>query len=465
MPRPLAVSETVAAVHYHSSGRVAVLGPPDRLDRARLLSWPEPLQPTFFAKPVELKGYLGNFEIEGELFDLVVDLFPEPLLKQEVPPFGYFPLGDDPSKLRERLPELAEWVGTFEKPKYFHYDPDRCAHGYGNFRGCERCLEVCAAEAISPVGTKIEIHPYLCQGCGDCVSACPTGAIEFRPPPSFCELLETVREKVIFGKPLFFHLPEAELEEPLKEAIAIEPLGRMGPEIWLSALTLGASAVVLVRSEGVLQHTFEHLSKEMAWVNALLEGLGYGRRIFWLGEGKLWPDRPLVREPARFAPLGDKREQLWLALDYLLLEAPEGALEVPLPEGAPLGTVEIDPRRCTLCMACVSICPSGALQAGGPSPEIRLVERDCLQCRLCERGCPEAAVRLRPRLLTDLEKLKKPRHLVADEPLRCLGCGKIFANRRLIEALLARVGSHPMFQGQRRRRLFLCETCRLKEMI
>jgi electron transfer flavoprotein alpha subunit len=43
--------------------------------------------------------------------------------------------------------------------------------------GCERCVAVCPAEAITMVNGLAVIDPELCTGCEACVSACPAGVI------------------------------------------------------------------------------------------------------------------------------------------------------------------------------------------------------------------------------------------------------------------------------------------------
>ena len=56
-----------------------------------------------------------------------------------------------------------------------------------NCKGCERCLTMCAQEAISmhPLKPETEskqmvaaINPGKCVGCGECILTCPTGAIQ-----------------------------------------------------------------------------------------------------------------------------------------------------------------------------------------------------------------------------------------------------------------------------------------------
>jgi MinD superfamily P-loop ATPase len=53
-------------------------------------------------------------------------------------------------------------------------DPERCTD-------CGRCFEVCRFEAVRPPQSETDSYealPLLCEGCGACVVACPSGAIQ-----------------------------------------------------------------------------------------------------------------------------------------------------------------------------------------------------------------------------------------------------------------------------------------------
>lgn len=65
--------------------------------------------------------------------------------------------------------------------------------------GCGRCLQVCAANAISldakATNNKITIDRNLCTNCGKCIEVCYTGALDFFGKyTTLEELLETVKK-------------------------------------------------------------------------------------------------------------------------------------------------------------------------------------------------------------------------------------------------------------------------------
>jgi ferredoxin len=127
--------------------------------------------------------------------------------------------------------------------------------------------------------------------------------------------------------------------------------------------------------------------------------------------------------PANFRPVGKKRDVLRFALGELHRAAAATVDIIALSEGAPLGAVEIDVGGCTLCLSCVSACPTGALRDGPERPMLRFVEGACVQCGLCQATCPEKVITLKPQI--DFRAARAPaRILKEEEPFCCISCGK-----------------------------------------
>jgi ferredoxin len=143
--------------------------------------------------------------------------------------------------------------------------------------------------------------------------------------------------------------------------------------------------------------------------------------------------------------------------------APAPADVIALPAGAPFGAVEIDVRGCTLCLACVSACPTGALSDDPDRPMLRFAEDACVQCGLCKATCPEKVISLIPRI--DFRAATAAaRVLKEEEPFPCVRCGKPFGVRSTIERVVAKLeGKHWMFQGSASRLdvIKMCEDCRV----
>jgi ferredoxin len=176
------------------------------------------------------------------------------------------------------------------------------------------------------------------------------------------------------------------------------------------------------------------------------------------------PPTQTAARPATFAPAGAKRELLTLALRELARVAPTPVEAIPLPQRAPFGRVNVDVAGCTLCLACVSACPTSALTAAEDRPLLRFDESLCVQCGLCQATCPEKVISLEPRLSFKAFD-DGPVILKEEEPYLCIACGKAFGVKSTVERVIAKLeGKHWMFTGENAARLDLvkmCDTCRV----
>jgi diguanylate cyclase (GGDEF)-like protein len=50
----------------------------------------------------------------------------------------------------------------------------------------------------------------------------------------------------------------------------------------------------------------------------------------------------------------------------------------------------IDPASCVACLACVRVCPTGAVEV--QDPLVRIVDESCIRCGLCLPACPHGAI-------------------------------------------------------------------------
>ena len=172
--------------------------------------------------------------------------------------------------------------------------------------------------------------------------------------------------------------------------------------------------------------------------------------------------------PAKFLPIGAKRPVFETALQELRAAAPQPAEQIALPPGAPFGAVEIDVQGCTLCLACVSACPTHALTDGVDRPALAFDEALCIQCGLCKATCPEKVIHLEPRI-DFAARLAPKRVLKEEEPFHCISCGKPFGTKSTIEKIKSTLeDKHWMFAGENRSRIdlvMMCEDCRVLHVI
>jgi ferredoxin len=246
----------------------------------------------------------------------------------------------------------------------------------------------------------------------------------------------------------------------------------VGLEALAAAFAYGAVAMrFLLRAKA--RHDITGLARTLALAEPILSGLGFGTgRVATietddpdaLGEALRTIDAAeSTPRPASFVATGPKRDVMRLALRELQRAAPAPVDLVELPAGAPFGAVTINSEGCTLCLACVSACPTSALRDNPERPMLRFVEDACVQCGLCKATCPEKVITLKPQLdfraaTADARVLKQ------EDPFLCVRCGKPFGVKSTIERIAAKLeGKHWMFQNsaQRLEVIKMCEDCRV----
>ncbi|CAJ0855169.1 Ferredoxin-type protein NapF [Ralstonia mannitolilytica] len=442
-------------------------------------------------------------------FDLVFDLNDAPAFTQHQPPQGYFHAGADAGKQLSASLALLQMVGEFEKPKFFQYKESICAHGRNGQVGCDACVQVCSASAISSQWKdgrgSVQVTPNLCVGCGACTTACPTGAMTYAYPsaPYHGRKLKTLLNTYASagGRDAVVLLHNGERGRALVEQVGraarigkaqglpvnVLPVevfhaASTGLELWFTALAYGAARIIILLTEDDAPQYRAMLAEQAAVAQAVLQGLGEpadGSPVVLIDvadaaalDARLnaadvsGPLRGFRRDmpAATFAVAAAKRETLDFALDHLARHAKATEAIIPLPAGAPFGAVTVDRESCTLCMACVGACPSQALRDTAERPVLAMIERNCVQCGLCETTCPEDAIALVPRLNLTAQA-REAVTLNETQPFHCIRCSKPFGTAQMVATMLAKLGAHPAFSGAAAERLKMCGDCRVIDMM
>ena len=425
-------------------------------------------------------------------FDLVLDLSQKPFFGMHEPPQGYFAPGRDPIEQAQAARELTGLVGEFEKPRYFAYRESLCAHSRAEITGCTQCMDVCSTGAITANGEHVKVEPHLCMGCGGCTSVCPSGALTYAYPRmadlgTRVKTLLTVyrsaggREACLLmhgggGRELIAKLGRRGRGLPARVIpLEMHHIGSLGIDAMLGAIAYGA-AQVMVLSDGTEAPTYvAALKAQFGHAQRILSALGYGACHFDLIEARdsvaldtaVWnlPPAPTAPEAAVFNWSNDKRTTLDFIFDHLLRNAPVAQDVIALAAGASYGQVVVNDQACTMCMACVGACPEGARLGGRERPQLKFIEHNCVQCELCVKTCPEDAIQLVPRLLLTPEA-KREVVLKEAEAFACIRCGKPFATRQVIDTMVGRLSSHPMFVERGAiDRLRMCADCRVIDLM
>ncbi len=378
----------------------------------------------------------------------------------------------------------ADLVGTFEKTLHIAVEPTLCAHSRARQTGCMRCLDLCPTGAITPGEEAVEIDPMICAGCGACSAVCPSGAVEF-DAPTVADVFAGLRTLATAFAQAGGKAPRLLIHDDShgREMIALAArFGRGLPASVLpfelpsvaafghaeaaAALALGFARVDILLSPKTER---EGLEREVALASALLQGLDRGGDLVGLIDVSdpdaltdvLYASQPTTTPVSPILPLGRRRDITRLSASAL---APAGdPSAIPLPQGAPYGAVLVNTEACTLCLSCVGLCPSGALDDNPDKPELRFKEDACLQCGICATICPEKAITLEPRLdLSDAALSLRVLH--EEEPFSCIECGTLFGVKSTIERITAKLeGQHALFTNSDNVRLIqMCDDCRVR---
>jgi ferredoxin len=395
-----------------------------------------------------------------------------------------------PAAVLQAVDKARDLVGIFEKPKYVSFDSKLCAHSRSGVTGCTRCLNLCPAGAITSAGDHVAIDPNTCAGCGQCAAACPTGAASYALPPEDA-LMRKLRVMLIAYRKAGGEQPIVLVHDerhgaPLIDALAqfgdglpahvlpftLNEVTQIGLENIAAAFAYGASAMrFLLRARP--RHDVSGFWRTMALADSILTGLGFGpQRIEAIETDdpealvaalRAIPFMTSAPRPASFSAVGRKKEVLRFALGELHRAAPAPVDTISLPPGAPLGAVEIAADGCTLCLSCVSVCPTGALRDDPERPVLRFVEDACVQCGLCQATCPEKVMTLKPQI--DFRAVRAPASVLKEEePFCCVRCSKPFGVKTTIDRVLAKLeGKHWMYAGSQKRLdvIKMCADCRI----
>lgn len=340
--------------------------------------------------------------------------------------------------------------------------------------GCDVCAVACPHGALATADAAVVLDRDRCTGCGVCVTACPRSAVDL--PGGSPQEIEAEVAALLDGDPaeapggLLFHCePGASSlgEDGTSDGwapVEVPCLGFLTPALLFRALARGAAVALRpCEAERCRAGRRDLVTGRLDYCRAVLAALGARPDAVVLAEG---PSPPLPRPAPRLAgpspprPAAASRAGSGRSVAgepcpagtappgtaaFLELAAAVGAppdLRVEHPH-SPFGLIRLAPG-CTLCGACATACPAGALalesEPGGVL--LRFDPRRCLACGACGPACPERVVQLDR--VTDLGRLREgSRVLHRDSQPRCERCGGPVAPRTLLDRMRALLGTDP----------------------
>ncbi|TYC05465.1 MAG: 4Fe-4S dicluster domain-containing protein, partial [Kosmotoga sp.] len=369
--------------------------------------------------------------------------------------------------------ELLANTGTFQIEQSVSHNSEICQYNGRLDLGCQRCLEACEYKAVHKSPNGIEVDHFACEDCGQCVSACPTGAMQSADvsdehfADAICKKLsnqEADHRHVIFVQ----ESDAVSFYKNYNSSITEDVLLVILPNVYilnifhfLLLLRLGITSIHLFREIFKESGLYKHIQ----FTNALSAYAFSGRKLVSTGYNpKFSNDEEAIFTSSFTFPEYKNKRKLLTPILRDIYEQSENK-RVLLQENIlnTFGSVVCDEKKCSLCLACLNHCKIGSLLADSSNYTLSHIAADCIQCGICMNVCPEDALELVPGLLLD-EEFFQPRILAKDEPVVCAECGKVFGNKKSLEQVRNKLKSAGRYDDELKL-LDYCDNCRVKKQL
>lgn len=403
-----------------------------------------------------------ELEIECDLF--LYDEFDESFTRQS----GCYDLKEFKDK-QALLDFLQSKSPIYRYKNFINYDSSICQYAFRRELCCAKCVEICPTRAIVRLDEKMELDFSMvdCVGCGDCVSICPSGSLEFTPLPkaSFSKLLSFYKGKKILLIDENFPL----------ESLDISLHANVLPLVLNTRHLNETHLLALLQSSGAnLMLCSSHFSKGNEEFFELLNTLferKFGKKAIIKAFDKQSLEQALnecefIEKLAFELPQSPmlKREEFAKRLLNLVGDGDFGV--VKSGEWLRYGQVKVNADTCTLCLACVGACNVGALVADSKENALKFNPSLCTTCGYCALSCAEKDTISCERSGLELNaSFFHFRTLAQDELFACVECGKEFATKKAVQKVAALMKEQFSSNEKKLKSLYCCADCKAKLMI
>ncbi|QCD44235.1 4Fe-4S binding protein [Campylobacter mucosalis] len=369
----------------------------------------------------------------------------------------------------EVLAFLNSHSPNYAYKSFITYDQSICQYHERRQEVCAKCAEVCPSVSILKDDEKkhLVFSHIDCINCGECISVCPSGALDssLMPRDTFFNSARLYKGKI----PLILLTDELEnlnVELPLN----VLPFGvrseKFLNETHLLSLLQESGANLIIypatRSRGTMA--------AIDMINQIYE-LKFKKPAIFVAKNEAELKDALLKaslidgsQKSISSYALPKREIFANRLSFLV---GDDDLGVVFADGiVEYGKVEINRDTCTLCLSCVGACNVNALIADKSDNSIKFNPSVCTACGYCELSCAEkdtislkrGKIELKPQTFTYYE-------LARDELFKCVECGKEFATKKAVEKIATIMTPRFARQPDKIRTLYCCSDCKAKVMI
>ena len=366
---------------------------------------------------------------------------------------------------------LKENINSYTYKKFTTYDPTICQYNERRVEICSKCEEVCPTVAITKDDkTKTLTFSQIdCDGCGGCVSVCPSGALDYAPTnrDSIFEMSKFYKETHPLIVPSKMNMQNLMIN--LKENVlpfAIEGEKFLSEVSFLTLLQMSGSQVVFysdVLSKGTKDsiRILNDIYQKKYQKDAILVAMDKEELEDALNEVSFIENSYFNFNQNELK----KREAFSQRLQKIVGTEDLGVVKTG--EHIHYGRVLVNEANCTLCLACVGACNVDALFANESDFTLRVNPSLCTACGYCEVSCPEVDCLTIVRDEIELQPTWFKENILAKDKLfACVECGKEFATTKAIERIANMMGAiFALSSETKKRTLYCCEDCKPKIMI
>lgn len=296
---------------------------------------------------------------------------------------------------------------------------------------CRECVDICPEGAVS-----LDLGPDInenCTGCGLCVSACPTEALQHQVgiESYLLDEMESIScDRQVTGKQKSFFIHCREAGKADRSSHLVPCLCSVSENVMLGGALSGIDKLVMSRgacTQCHLKQGGKKLQDSIGRFQELQESLGLegfelhveenqkgagkdkmlSRREFLsrisdysrdraamsvYAKDKTSCDLPVnMRDPQNGKRPSPRRE----ALRKLLRQRLDTDTGIEFRnEPAPWKTMTVDEEKCIACAVCVVVCPTGALVKTFEADQLvrKFNSALCTNCSLCKEACPQQII-------------------------------------------------------------------------
>ncbi|MCE4599784.1 MAG: 4Fe-4S binding protein [Desulfurococcales archaeon] len=329
------------------------------------------------------------------------------------------------------------------------YNPTSCER----LKGCSICVDLCPYYALK--GKPPSVVVDACTSCGLCLHVCPVEALSMpRTTVDGVEYYASIISRSLDAGGLvlivslrdlgeLYEVEHDKLRSPLL-VFPVDSIVEVTPYMLARLGLKGLYPVIYAPSLKRIEPRMADVLEEIASIGLAYVAEALNEVVVKTGS-VLKPKEDLPGDPRRYV-----RELVHLTMGEALLSIPAS------------GVVYVDGDKCTLCGACVTPCPTNALEVKGDEGVKLLFKYDnCIACKVCEKSCPEDAITVK------WEAKRGLKGMVVEEAYsdiaRCISCGAPIGSVKLVEKVEARLKERGVV-GSVLESIRLCNSCKAKRV-